>query len=298
RWFFVPGKKEYFFSETLCLQEGTNKITINAADAGKEQITKTITVIYTLPKPQNWAVVIGIRDYYSSHIDDLKYSDSDAMSVYEYLITGRGFAEDHVMLLLNEKATLKEIKIAIGIFLREKVLKHDSVFIYYSGYGSIEIDPLNKDGDGISTYLLPYDTDPCNLYGTALSTEDITIMLNRIKGKETAFLIDSSFSGQGGKTFANPKTGYMSDKFLNNLSSDTGHLVVTAADITESALESEKLGHGIFTYYLLEGLQKNNYPDRNSFIEKINEAYDYIFDKTVRESDDRQHPLKKRYTVR
>jgi outer membrane protein assembly factor BamB len=288
-------KKEYFFTQDVNLKPGLNYISIRAVDATGKEVVQQISVIYKPKAGQMWAVVIGIGKYESQKVNPLNYSASDAQSVYDYLTSKGGFKKENVTLLLNEQATLKSVKTALGTFLREKAMKDDLVFIYYSGHGAPEIDNNSNDGDGLSKYIVTYDADPDNLYATALPMDEISNIFTRLSSQRVVFFVDSCYSGaSGGKTFAGQeggKAGNISDNFLKRLSSGTGRLVITASDANEVALESKKLGHGIFTYYLLQGLSGSADKDKNGFI-TADEVYNYLHEEVAKESDNRQHPLK------
>ncbi|OQA20405.1 MAG: Serine/threonine-protein kinase AfsK [bacterium ADurb.Bin363] len=289
------GKKEFFFTRDVSLKPGLNYISIRVIDATGKETIKEIPVLYKPKEGQKWAVVIGIGNYENQKVRTLQYSASDAQSVYDYLTTKGGFPKDHVILLLNEKATLKEVKTALGTFLREKAMKDDLVFIYYSGHGAPEIDPRSADGDGLSKYIVTHDADPDNLYATGLPMDEITNIFSRIASERVVFFVDSCYSGaSGGKTFfaeQGGKAGNISDNFLKQLSSGKGRLVITASDANEVALESQKLGHGIFTYYLLKGLRGEADIDKNGVI-TVDEVYRFLHDEVAKESQNKQHPLK------
>ncbi|MGH7340643.1 MAG: caspase family protein, partial [Candidatus Rokuibacteriota bacterium] len=88
-----------------------------------------------------------------------------------------------------------------------------------------------------------------------------------------------------GRTFAPPKARprQLSDQFLERLTKARGRLVITASRPNEVALESADLGHGLFTYYLLEGLAGK--ADRNSDgIVTVAELYPYVEDQVERKS--------------
>ncbi|MEQ8221946.1 MAG: PQQ-binding-like beta-propeller repeat protein [Candidatus Eremiobacterota bacterium] len=289
------AKKEYFFTQDVSLKPGLNYISIRAVDATGKEVVQQISVMYKPKEGQVWAVVIGIGKYESQKVTPLNYSASDAQAVYDYLTTKGGFSKDHVQLLLNEQANLKAVKTALGTFLREKAMKDDLVFIYYSGHGAPEIDNNSNDGDGLSKYIVTYDADPDNLYATALPMDEISNIFTRLSSQRVVFFVDSCYSGaSGGKTFAGQeggKAGNISDNFLKRLSSGTGRIVITASDANEVALESKKLGHGIFTYYLLQGLSGKADKDKNGFV-TADEVYNYLHQEVAKESDNRQHPLK------
>ncbi len=291
----AEGKKEYPFTRDMELKSGTNFISIRAVDSAGKEAKKIFCVIYTPVERDKWAVVIGIKNYASPVLSNLRYSDTDAQSMYDYLINKAGFKKDHVLLLLNEHATLEEVRAALGIFLAEKARKDDLVFIYYSGHGAPEVSPNSNEADGLTKYIVTYDAKPDRLFATALPMEDINKIFSRISSKRIVFFIDSCYSGSsGGKTFCNEiiKAGNISDDFLTQLSSGTGRLLISASSANEVAMESDNLGHGIFTYYLLEGLEGKADMNKNGYI-TVDEIYQYVHEKVSDESKNRQHPVKK-----
>ena len=71
-------------------------------------------------------------------------------------------------------------------------------------------------------------------------------------------LLDTCYSGAaGGRTFASKKTraGDVDELFLERLTRAKGRAIITASRPTEVSIELPELGHGIFTYYLVQGLK-------------------------------------------
>ncbi len=56
--------------------------------------------------------------------------------------------------------------------------------------------------------------------------------------------------------------------------------------------EREDLGHGVFTYYLLEGLRGKADLDRDGII-TVDEAYNYVSKKVPEATGQDQNPVKK-----
>jgi uncharacterized caspase-like protein len=111
-------------------------------------------------------------------------------------------------------------------------------------------------------------------------------------------LLDTSYSGlAGGRSFApsNAKPRTLSEGFLERLAQGRGRLVMTASGANEVALEPADLGHGLFTYYVLEGLSGK--ADRNGDgVVTVSELYPYVEDQVERRSraaGSRQRPLMK-----
>ena len=111
-------------------------------------------------------------------------------------------------------------------------------------------------------------------------------------------LLDTCYSGTvGGRTFTRQQTrsANLSDQFLERLTRSRGRVVITASGPNEVALELPALGHGIFTYYLLEGLSGK--ADRNGDgIVTVSELYEYVedqVDRRARAAGGRQRPMMK-----
>ena len=290
------------FKADVLLTIGKNNIEIVAVDIMGNEITENYTLnrgadmgAVTPVKGEQWAVVIGISTFQNSGVNPLNYTDDDALSVYDYLITEGGFPKENVILLLDEEATTVNIRRALGEFLSRNAAKDDLVFIYFAGHGAPERDPASNDADGYSKYIVTYDTDPASLYSTAFPMTEIATIFDRIYAEKIVFFIDSCYSGaSGGRTFSGEEGGRamnISDNFLTEMSGK-GRLIITASDANEISLEKDELGHGVFTYYMLEGLKGAGDTDSNGYI-TVDELYSYLYDKVADVSEQRQHPIKK-----
>jgi len=292
------------------LQPGDNVIEITAADkAGNvAQVVRTVTrVMPQAPAPpgvtvaHRWAVVIGVGEYEQKGIPRLRYAVRDAEAVYQFLTTKGGYPKENVLLLTDttpEKPTLQNIRRAFGDFLFRKPGRSDMVLIYYAGHGAPEIDAAGTESDGLSKYLIPRDADPDSLYSTALPMDEIQRIFARIASERVVMLLDTCYSGTvGGRTFTRQQTrsANLSDQFLERLTRSRGRVVITASGPNEVALELPALGHGIFTYYLLEGLSGK--ADRNGDgIVTVSELYEYVedqVDRRARAAGGRQRPMMK-----
>lgn len=293
------------------LRPGDNVIEITATDkAGNvAQAVRTVkrvapAVAATPPAPKvaaRWAVVIGVGEYENKAIPRLRYAVRDAQAMYDFLTTAGGYPKQNVILLTDttaDKPTLQNIRRALGNFLSRRPGREDMVLIYYAGHGAPEVDAAGNESDGLSKYLIPRDADPDSLYSTAFPMDEIQRIFARIQSERVVMLLDTCYSGTaGGRTFARQQTraGGISDQFLERLTRSRGRVVITASGPNEVALESPALGHGIFTYYLLEGLSGK--ADRNGDgIVTVSELYEYVedqVDRAARLAGGRQRPLMK-----
>lgn len=255
------------------------------------------------PTPKNaYGVVIGIGKYEDKNIPTLKYAKEDALEIYNILTDPKygNFPKEHVRLLLDEQATLTEIRSAMGTFLAREAGKDDMVCIYFAGHGSPEIDPTGKADDKLDKFIVPYNAKKDDLFGYGLSMDTIREILDdRIKSKRAVFFIDSCYSGEaGGRTFSRPDVAArnitISEKFLDQLSGE-GRIIITASKPDELSLETDELRHGIFTYYLAEGLRGKADLNGDGFV-TVDELYSYVYKqvtKKARQLGGGQHPLKK-----
>jgi len=239
-----------------------------------------------------WAVVIGISKY--QHVQSLKYGDKDALAVYDYLISRVGVPKDQVTLLINEQATLTNLKRVLGTELRRKAGQKDTVIIYYAGHGAPESDSTSADDDGMEKYLVPHEGDPKDLYTTGLPMREVETILARLAAERVIFITDACYSGAtAGRTFQTAsRRATVSDAFLARLSKAKGRIVMTASRASEISEERDNLGHGVFTYYLLEGLRGSADVDGDGII-SVDEAYNYVAKRVPEVTGQNQHPVKR-----
>ena len=280
------------FQERIPLQKGENRIKINAVDGEGFFAEKVITVRSVEKKRNVWAVVIGVNSY--PHVRQLKYAVNDAMAFCNHLVEYNQVPKENVVLLLDEEANLTRLRSALGIHLKNKASKEDMVIIYFAGHGATERDSTSPDGDGLEKYLLPYDVDPKELYATAMPMEEISRLFGRIRSDRLVFIVDTCYSGaSGGRTIsvADIRAG-ISDGFLDRITGGKGKIILTASAANEVSAESDELQHGIFTHFLIKGLQGEADSDGDGLI-TVDEVYTYVSKQVPQATNQEQHPVKK-----
>lgn len=285
-----PGRLE--FAERIPLQSGKNEIRIRATDTDGLIAEKVLTVHYRQIRKNVWAVVIGINRYQNTR--HLRYAVNDAQAFYDHLIRNNRIPEENVTLMVNEKARLTRLRSVLGTHLKTKPGKEDMVIIYFAGHGACEKDVTSPDKDGLEKYILPYDADPRDLYATALPMSEVSRIFNRIGSERLIFIADACYSGaSGGRTIS--LTGVranISEGFLDRIVSGKGRIILTASGPNEVSGEDDQLKHGVFTYFLLEGLRGKADTDRDGII-TVDEAYRYVSREVPRATGQDQHPVKK-----
>jgi len=308
-------QKSVLVTVPLTLREGVNTIALAAIESDGTVRQEIRTVILEkpavvvapppLPAPRvthdRWAVVIGVGQYEAKAIPGLRYTVSDAEAIYNVLTGPAGFRKEHVLLLTDKtdrKPTYRNIKWALGTFLSRSAKKDDTVLIFFAGHGAPETDPRGLERDGLAKYLIPQDADPDDLYSTALPMDDLQTIFGRIEAERVVAFIDACYSGAaGGRTFSSKKTraGSIDELFLERLTRSKGRAIITASRTNEVSLELPALGHGIFTYYLVEGLKGAADLNRDGII-TLQELYEYVEQHVTQKSravGGAQHPVMK-----
>jgi uncharacterized caspase-like protein len=145
--------------------------------------------------------------------------------------------------------------------------------------------------------LIPSDADPEDLCIPPSHGRAQTIF-DRLESGRVVVLLDTCYSGAaGGRTFASARTraGTVDDLFLERLARTKGRAIITASRPNEVSLEMAELGHGLFTYYLLQGLQGHGDLNRDRIV-SLQELYEYVEQEVTQRSralGGNQHPVLK-----
>jgi hypothetical protein len=284
--------KRLSFEQRILLSQGANRILVKATDTDGLTSERGLTVHYSTSRRNVWAVVVGINDY--PQLPKLKYAVNDASEFHRFLVQKNRVPAENITLLLNDQASLKNLRSTLGTKLKNAAGQDDMVIIFFAGHGATERDAISADGDGLEKYLLPWETDPADLYSTAMPMREIAHIFGRIRSDRLIFIADSCYSGaSGGRTISVTGTrATITDGFLERLSGGRGKVILTASAANEVSVEKDDLQHGVFTYYLLEGLRGAADMDRDGTI-TVEEAYRYVSEKVPRATGQEQHPVKK-----
>lgn len=214
-----------------------------------------------------YAVVIGIEQY-REKLPQADFADRDAKLVGEYLTKVLGYPEENVVVRVNEKATRNDLEKYFGDWLRNNVEPGGSVFIYYSGHGA----PNPKTSDA---YLVPYDGDPTFVDTTGYPLKRLYAALDKLPAAEITVVLDSCFSGSGGRSVlakgARPMVLSVENAVLAG--GKTAVLAASGGDQISSTFQEQ--GHGLFTYFFLKGLQGEGDLNHDGTI-SLAELYEYV----------------------
>lgn len=201
-----------------------------------------------------FALVIGIGSYRDQRIRPLSYTHADARAFAELLSDPDrcGLPPENVRSLIDEEATLFNIKNGISGWLYENATSECTVFVFFAGHGGVESDRTGLEPDGTAKYLLPWDASVDNLFASALSNMMFHQLLNTIRARRLVIFMDACYAGgvaqRGARDLAIIANPY------ERLAEGEGRIVIAASKPNQRSWEDDSLGHGIFSYHLLEAM--------------------------------------------
>lgn len=232
----------------VLLTEGDNYFNAVAlSNDNTESKPAELFVRLTAPKKETSLrlLVVGLNKYQNSALN-LKFSRNDAESLAAFF-QERGkilFKDVKTQALYDEEATRSNILKAFQSLI-DTAQPQDVVLIYFAGHG---------DNIGDKWYFIPHDVvqpEKDEILSTqGISSAMISDMLVKLRSQKVLLLLDSCKSGTAITSFR----GIEDRKAFAQLARSSGTHVIAASSANQYAAEVKELGHGVFTYLLLKGL--------------------------------------------
>ncbi|MEW6542885.1 MAG: caspase family protein [Nitrospirota bacterium] len=217
-------------------------------------------------KANRYAIVMGIEQY-RERIPKADFAVQDAKDVAQFLTAQAGYREENVILRLNEQATKSDMEKYFEAWLKNNVDANASLLIYFSGHGA----PQAATGDA---YLVPYDGDPAFIEQTGYPLKRLYLMLDKLPTKNVVVMLDSCFSGAGGRSVL-AKGARPMVLTVEGLASSAKAVVLAATSGSHLSLADQEKGHGLFTYYALQGLAGDADANGDGAID-VQELFEYL----------------------
>lgn len=288
------------FSFVVPLQPGHNRIRVEAWDNVGQSAFAEFDVERKTDTGLIHMVTIGVNDYNteSSGVPRLRYAVSDAKAVSDSFARNLGITGRHIQ-LYDQDATRSNIIAALRKTLPGNVSKQDTVVVFFSGHGAPETLAGGVDGasdENLVRYLLPVEAEADNLIGSAIPMQDIARYFRLLPCERLIFMADTCYSGgiaEGGRTVAVEGGSFKgvgrSTVQIVDQASGRGRVIITASNDNEIAHEKQELGHGVFTYHLVEGLDGAADTNRDRNV-TVRELYEYVAAEVPRTTNGSQNP--------
>lgn len=268
--FIIAVRDKYSNVETA-----TVTVYRNIVNSNINQVNLDLSRIKVKKSNDSVAIIIGIEKY--KRVTKAEFSNSDAQLFYDYSIRALGVKPENIKLLIDEAADDVDILSAFKNWLPLKVKKNTTdVYVFYSGHG------LPSD-DGKSLFILPYGTEKNFIERTAINQQELITALQNAQPKSVTMFIDSCYSGQtrGGETLiasARPVSVKTSaSTYPSNFT------VISASAPDQLSSSSPDLKHGIFSFYLMKGMEGDADLNNDGKI-TIGEMQEYLIDHVGRQA--------------
>jgi hypothetical protein len=209
---------------------------------------------------EKYAIVVGVSEFHNPAYN-LRFAAKDASNFAAALTdpsVGR-FKPDseHVRVLLNENATVSNVRTAINDIAKD-ARAEDLVVMYFSSHGTAADSDVAKD-DVKSGYIVTHDTVLSNLYATAFPMEELRrVVEKRMRACRVVLFLDTCFSGDTVSPAAGGSKALsvgISDSAKERIAQGAGRVVIASSRNDERSWESEQAQNSYFTLYLLEALR-------------------------------------------
>lgn len=220
------------------------------------------------PKDHAYAVIVGVEDY--RDLPKVDYAKRDAEMVRAYLAKALGYREQNIVMLLNDRVTKSDLEARFEKWLPKQVgdNKDAEVFVYYGGHGA-------PDPNTNQAFLVPYNGDPAYLETSAYPLNRLYDVLGKLPAKSITVVMDSCFSGAGGRSVIQKGARPMLIKVENPLMAASNMVVISAAAGNQISNALPEKRHGLFTYYFLKGLQGEADANKDGGVD-VGELYEYM----------------------
>jgi hypothetical protein len=238
---------------TLPLLQGANQFIAAARDRdnASEGRSESMTVYYRpklYPKPDLHLVSIGVSAYQDQNIR-LGSPNADAKAIADIFktVSPTIYGKVKVHLLTDGKATKKAVLESLAGLL-EATKRTDTVVIFLAGHG---------DTDRGMYYYLPFDADITGIKESCVSLTDLSGIIEKMPANRIALFLDTCQSGEAvkGLGMVAMSRSLEEKKALASLAKERGIALFSASNALQSAYEISDLGHGIFTWCMLDVLK-------------------------------------------
>ncbi len=220
-----------------------NNENIESAPATVDLVTEN-----NVPGATCHVLAIGLNQYKNSKLN-LNYAGADAKAFVKQMEQGVVglFSELRLHELYDENATKAGILSTMDSIIAQAGI-NDLFIFYFAGHGSMNDDTF---------YFIPYEStrlyDQKALENYALSASELQKKLTQLQALKQMVIIDACQSGGSVELLA--QRGAVEEKAIAQLSRSAGVHIMSAAGSQQFASEFAELGHGLFTYTLLEALK-------------------------------------------
>jgi len=227
--------------------EARIKVVRETATSGQQFAELNPTHAKTRERPDAIALIIGIDQYKS--IPPAEFAENDAKAFYDYATNALGIPASRIRLLTGNDASRLDIQKALRTWAKPLIRRGKTdVFVFFSGHGL-----ASEDGNDL--FLLPYDGDRDLLAESAIRRKELVDAALDAGAASATLFLDTCYSGgtRGKETLVASARPLMLVAKDQQVPPNVTILAAAGNDQLSSSLAAVK--HGLFSYFLMKGLE-------------------------------------------
>ena len=235
----------------------------------------------TISNDDALALIIGVETYTETPIN-AAYANSDARVFADYAVQKLGIPEDRIRTLVDDSADEKGILLSVQDWLHRASRPGKSdIYIFFAGHGL-----ASEDGEDM--YLLPHDGSPRLLDRTALLRKELFQDIAKANPRSVTAFLDTCYSGTTRGTGTLIASRPIAIRAREQAIPE-GFTVMTAAAGDQTAKPLEEAKHGMFSYFLMKGMEGDADANRDNQI-TAGELHAYVQQNVIQQSSGSQTP--------
>ncbi len=226
--------------------------------------------------PEDWALIIGIEDY--DRLPSVPYARKDARFVHDYFNRILGVPQENIITLIDHDATKARIQNYLKQYISSNVGNDTRLYIYFAGHGM----PVGKKGE---PYLVPFDADIRFIEETGYKLNAFFHDLEQLSTKRVFVFFDTCFNGMASRSEEMLITynQQVPVKFESVKPLTNSIIFFSGTSPGETNHAFDRLEHGLFTFYLLWGLNGKADTDGDGWT-SVDEIYGFVYRNVKEES--------------
>ncbi len=240
----TPGSKQYSIAPHNIFAPLDSILEFVTSGKVSNNENEKATRIYRDPVRKRWAILVGVNDYIDPAFMSLKFCVNDVVDLQKILEKS-----GYTVISLHDKVsdkwklpTYNNVDATLTHII-QSVEEDDLIWVHFACHGTL----VRK-----KALLVLQDSRAPTLGKTTLAVSDIEKRLKKSKARRSILTLDACHTGVDiGRSLSDPA-------FINNVYElAEGFALIAASTSQQVAHEWGKKKHGVFTYYLLDGLSGN-----------------------------------------
>jgi WD40 repeat protein/uncharacterized caspase-like protein len=237
-----------------------------------------------------WLLMVGVNQYQDNRLPSLRYAAVDCQGLSEALVEATGQFTDKDVNIFHtfspQSPVLENVRSSF-LDIVKAAKPQDTVLFYFSGHGMLE-------AIANQVVLCLNDTNTNDLLNTGFKLQEILQLLTKCAAQNQLLWLDACHSGamsSGVPLDSSPNpTPQLVQALQVRASESKGFYALLSCDTNQQSWEFPELGHGVFTYYLMRGLQ-GEAADSQGLI-SADKLYRYVYHQTLQYIDKSNQQLR------